>query len=367
VDTLDGRDQHLDAGDDPLLEVATAAERDARRRLRSGGRGLGVDEADRAAAAAPPQIFVESWSASYGTPMQINDEDESDNTDSALIEGEGFGFVEPQSRPLPQIAFIDGRRRQEAALSQMVDHRLATGIAGAYAVGAVIGNTEAVPRFERASVKRVVIWPEGLSGAIPDHPAGWSWACESTPDATPAGPMKHLQELMRRAEAALANDLAQEGFFVLLDGTLTYAAAYQQSGIAGYVKTHHRRLLPEPEAAQLPGLPPGYRTTLFRVNEKRYGCYLRLAPRDRWQSPMASIIRLEFAGKIPIEEVRTLADGLATLLPRHAGVAHVDPRAPQNLQPIGALESHLGHLMGDIGMAERAIRDVIARLSTSKE
>ncbi len=34
------------------------------------------------------------------------------------------------------------------------------------------------------------------------------------------------------------------------------------------------------------------------------------------------------------------------LLPRFAGVRHRDPRAPQNLQPVGALEKHLRHLLG---------------------
>ena len=49
-------------------------------------------------------------------------------------------------------------------------------------------------------------------------------------------------------------------------------------------------------------------------------------------------------------------------VPRFAGVPHRDPRAPQNLQPIGALETHLRHLLGHPGLATRAVREAVAAL-----
>jgi hypothetical protein len=56
----------------------------------------------------------------------------------------------------------------------------------------------------------------------------------------------------------------------------------------------------------------------------------------------------------------TVADEVAATIPRYAGVPHRDPRAPQNLQPIGALETHLRHLLGDPGLAYRAVREAVA-------
>jgi hypothetical protein len=47
-------------------------------------------------------------------------------------------------------------------------------------------------------------------------------------------------------------------------------------------------------------------------------------------------------------------------LPRYAGVAHVDPRAPQNLQPIGALEAQLRHRLGHPRQAALAVRAAAA-------
>jgi hypothetical protein len=58
-----------------------------------------------------------------------------------------------------------------------------------------------------------------------------------------------------------------------------------------------------------------------------------------------------------------VADRVAGAIPRFAGVAHRDPRAPQNLQPIGALETHLRHLLGHVGLATRAVHEAVHALS----
>jgi hypothetical protein len=48
-----------------------------------------------------------------------------------------------------------------------------------------------------------------------------------------------------------------------------------------------------------------------------------------------------------------------------ASQAHLDPRAPQNLVPIGALERELRHRMGDPGLVYRALRAVVAERRAS--
>ena len=49
----------------------------------------------------------------------------------------------------------------------------------------------------------------------------------------------------------------------------------------------------------------------------------------------------------PVTEVTRLGDLTATLLPPLASVPYKDPRAPQNLVPISALERELRHRLGD--------------------
>lgn len=309
-----------------------------------------------------PQIFVESWSADYGSPMHIDESNES-NGSAHLIDEEGFAFVGPHRVEPVAMAFVDGVRRQEAALAQWHDGHSVAGIAGAYAVGAVVAYPGATPLFSHEFVDRLVIWSAGLSGGLPSSSNGWQWRDDSTSDPSPAAPIRRLQELMRRSEARLADTLAEEGYLVVMDGTLWFASAYDKRNIAGYVKTHHVRLLPEAEAQQLPELPAAYRTTIFRTDANRYACYLRLAPRSPFHAPMSGIVRLEFSGSLPLDDVRIMADRFAATLPSFAGVAHVDPRAPQNLQPIGALETRLRHLLGDAALAERAVRDAVATLN----
>jgi hypothetical protein len=44
---------------------------------------------------------------------------------------------------------------------------------------------------------------------------------------------------------------------------------------------------------------------------------------------------------------------------------HIDPRAPQNLVPIGALERELRHRMGDPGLVYRALRLAVSEREAS--
>ena len=55
-----------------------------------------------------------------------------------------------------------------------------------------------------------------------------------------------------------------------------------------------------------------------------------------------------------------IADRSAALLPVVASEPHLDPRAPQNLVPIGALERQLRHRMGDPGLVYRALRAAVS-------
>ncbi|HSJ45238.1 MAG TPA: hypothetical protein VK923_11210, partial [Euzebyales bacterium] len=56
-----------------------------------------------------------------------------------------------------------------------------------------------------------------------------------------------------------------------------------------------------------------------------------------------------------------LADESTATLPRFASSPHRDLRAPQNLYPIGALERHLRHRLGDGALIGRRLRRVVHR------
>ena len=72
--------------------------------------------------------------------------------------------------------------------------------------------------------------------------------------------------------------------------------------------------------------------------------------------PWSGVVRLECPADLPVAEVTRLGDLTARVLPPLASVPHKDPRAPQNLVPIGGLERELRHRLGDQHVLYRVLR-----------
>ncbi|HEX2463244.1 MAG TPA: hypothetical protein VHR17_01390 [Thermoanaerobaculia bacterium] len=277
------------------------------------------------------------------------------------------------------IAFVDGVRRSEAWLyyddaaappaptGDGPAGVTARGLAGAFGVGCVRVEANRRPEFGEHRIERLLIWGSGASvdDALPDVEGGWRWRAAAIPDVDPDAPLHELQRRMRIAEAELAEELAAGELLTVLDGTLATVRA-PDVAIVGYVKTHHRALLAPDQHALVPRLRAGERTTLFQLHRqglrgRPYSCYFRLADSGPLASPWSGIVRLEVPESGGLERARRLIDAAAAVLAPFAGVPHRDPRAPQNLQPIGALETHLRHLLGSPALAMRAVRDAVAR------
>jgi hypothetical protein len=314
------------------------------------------------------RMYVEDWGASYGSPYLVLPDDLG--TDSATLAEDGSQLHCHAGRPYQPadgpVAFVDGVRRGEASL-WIEDASTGTagrGVAGAHGCGAVIADGLASPEFGETRVRRLAIWGSGLRGELPAVDGGWSWEACSVADPNPDGPLKDLQLRMRQEEGRLAEALCAEGHLTLVDGPLNFVRS-RDLPVVGYVKTHHRALLDPEHHRRIPDLGPGERTSLFRLGHDRYSAYLRLAPVRAAGSPWTGIIRIEIPQSAGLVDASAVADRVAGILPRFAGVAHRDPRAPQNLQPIGALETHLRHLLGHPGLATRAVREAVAQLVTA--
>jgi hypothetical protein len=91
-----------------------------------------------------------------------------------------------------------------------------------------------------------------------------------------------------------------------------------------------------------------------RTHWTRYAWYLRLP--GPLAHPWSGITCLEASGDLKAREAIALADLSAAALPAYASVPHKDPRAPQNLFPIGGLERELRHRLGDAALVLRALR-----------
>lgn len=65
--------------------------------------------------------------------------------------------------------------------------------------------------------------------------------------------------------------------------------------------------------------------------------------------------------EVGLKTTAEMANVVALQLPRFASRVGYDPRAPQNVLPIGALEKRLRHLLGDGPLVRRHIEVHIAR------
>jgi hypothetical protein len=308
---------------------------------------------------AMARIVVESWSPEYGAPL---DPDEAlapaEGSVDDTVETDRWAPRDGCDDGVEQVAFVDGVRRVDARLTvDDPDTGPVPGICGTFAVGAVRWDRPA-RRSEVTSVRveRVAVLAGGRSERFPPVDLVPAYGTTTTPDHDPAGLIRVLHSAMRAAEGHVASDLAADGF-VLADGPLNELAPQPA---VGFVKSH-RVLYLSPERNRTVGaLAPGQRTPLFTISGyTRYSWYVRLAHVPGGHA-FSGIARCEASNRLPLDEVVVLADRTAALLPVLASEPYVDPRAPQNLVPIGALERALRHRMGDARLVERALREAVA-------
>lgn len=305
-------------------------------------------------------VYVEEWQAHYGTPLHIDVELDGGGTVEIVEETPEFAISPDGSEPAERVAFVDGVRRGDAYLylEDPATGGLVHGVAGVHARGAALWDAGRIS-CDRMVATRLVIWGGGYKAELPDVRGGYRWQSASIADTDPDAPRDELQRRMRQGEGRLAEELAEEGWTVVCDGPLSFVRSTDLP-VCGYVKTHHRPLLVPAEHAKIGSLEGGQRSPLFAISD-RYSCYLRLVERTAQHGPWHGIVRLEFPQSSGLAEATRVANQLAGALPRFAGIRHIDPRAPQNLQPIGALEQQLRRRLGHPHQASLAVREA-ARL-----
>lgn len=308
-------------------------------------------------------FFVDDWPGSYGAAYQVEEEQPRVGR-VEVVEHAGVLTFQPSAAQMQDagtLAFVDGVRRAEVNLSQQgPSGETIRGIAGSYGYGAVLTSHGDLARFDSCQVRRLMVWGSGATGQLPGH-GGIDWEIDSAPSSEPAAPLLFLQRRMREAEGRLADRLCDAGHLTFLDGPLGYIRFRRDQRLIGVVKTQHRQLLDDASHARVPELPAGQRTSLFRIGDDYYSTYLRLAPPSELASPWSGIVRLEFLATAGLATATHLADLATAVVPRFASKPHTDPRAPQNLTPVGELERRLKHLLGDPALIARAVRIAVTR------
>lgn len=298
-------------------------------------------------------LYFEDWDASYGSPYLIS-ADQADGEAQFAEVVDGIRVAPAPCEPRAT-AFVDGVRRGEGLLyRQAAAGVLVRGTVGAHACGAVFCTPGSAAAFGSIETRRLVIFGGGVPVALPAVD-GYSWEAAAVASLEPDAPLQDLQTRMRMAEGQLAERLSGDGWLAVVDGPLNFIRSRDRT-VVGLVKTHHRPLLPPADHARISDLVCGERTPLFTLGADRYSCYVRIAVPGPRLSPWYGIVRIEVPQSFGVEAAKNTADEVTCTLPRYAGIPHRDPRAPQNLQPVGALERQLRRRLGSSRLASRAAR-----------
>jgi len=277
-----------------------------------------------------------------------------------------WGPVDPDpAAPLPgTVLFLDGVRRIDARIwlhgsgpQARAGSQPAPGLAASLAAGLVSCDGH----LGTAKVAEVTV-ERGLFTAAPDA-ADIAGRHARYPVRMAQGPgldqlSLALQQRLGAAEVQLA--LAFRARYpdaddlLVVDGPLRGRTHLDRT--VGYIKTHHASYLPPAQAAVVGALGPGQRTPAFTMGTswRRHSWYLRLPGTPG--VPWSGVVRLECSPELPPAAAVGVADLTARLLPPLASTPHKDPRAPQNLVPIGGLERELRRRLGDQQLLYRALR-----------
>lgn len=316
------------------------------------------------------RISVEAWSPEYGGELDLGPHDTTVEPIQTDCEVSTWAPVAPSySGALVDgpVGFVDGTRRIDARLFVTPEGGAPIpGLAGSVGAGAVVctprnGTGAAHADVTSLEITRCLAVGEGTSIGLSAGSA-LDYAALPVPGQSADGLVYAVHDRMRNLEAQLAQQLADEGRLVFVDGPLAVMRPGPQR-IIGFIKAHHRRYLEEEQEAVLARLECGERTPIFAFGEPRprYSWYLRLCNRDDSAHAWHGLVRCEAPAALPMDDAKTLADVSAVLLPRFASLPQWDKRAPQNLVPVAGLERRLRHLLGDRDLVYRMIRQAAGR------
>lgn len=261
---------------------------------------------------------------------------------------------------IESVAFVDGVRRIDARLTLDEPDAPVPGICGSFGVGSVLWDRrKRRSEFLDMQVERLAVFGNGRGAPVPSD-GQIAYRSESIPDSDPSMLVSRFHGAMRKAEARMSEKLAQSGLFVVADGPINDLSATEK---VGYVKTHRVPYL-SPERAPIIGrVRAGERTPLFVIGRggqyERYSWYQRLADLPGGHS-WTGVVRCEVSSALAVDAAIAIANRTAAILPRVGSEPHIDPRAPQNLVPIAALERELRRRLGDPAFVYRALRSAVA-------
>jgi hypothetical protein len=314
----------------------------------------------------PTAYTIDPWDPSYG--VAVGDELDGRESEAKLdldveIPAGQWHPVSPEpGLTLPSsILFLDGVRRIDARLwVHGTDSQPVPGLVASLAAGLVCCDGAA--HLVDVKVDRSLY---SAAESAPDlrtnHATYTARRTKTGLEALQSGVQQRLSELEAELSAAWRERGGADDLLVV-DGPLRGRTHLPRT--VGYVKTHQAAYLKQAQAQVVASLAAGQRSPVFVMGTswERHSWYVRLPGGS--DTPWSAVVRLECSPDLPISDVVTLADITTTMLPALASTPHKDPRAPQNLVPIGGLERQLRHRLGDSALLYRSLRAAMMRAAS---
>lgn len=304
------------------------------------------------------KFSVDPWDPGYGASVEphLDPSEVVVNTEIEVPSDRWAPVAAPAGVRAPTALFVDGVRRIDARVWVEDDTgAVEAGVCASYAAGVVRAGAHA--EIVATTVARGLFSASRAIRPIATRFDNVVYLPYAAGDSTPEGLWLAIQDQMGRREVEMAEAARRDApadALVLLDGPVTNRTHIAEA--VGVIKSHATAYLP-PELHRFVGtLPPGSRTPLFTIGGRgaRHSWYLRL-PGDS-DSPWSGVVRCECSADLAPARARELAGVVTATVPRYASEPHKDPRAPQNLYPVGGLERELRRRLGDPALLYRALR-----------
>ncbi len=303
-----------------------------------------------------PSYTVDPWDPGYGVARgdELDGRESTARLDVGLeVPAERWAPITPADGPLPgSVLFLDGVQRIDARIwHHGSGPEPVPGVAASVAAGLVRcdGSAQIVDwKVDRG------FFAEAGEDIKTRHATYTFHRTLGGLDKLTFGVTHRMSELEVELAARWRELSGSEDDLLVVDGPLRGRTHVART--VGYVKTHQKSYLQPEQAAVIGALGPGQRSPVFGMGTswERRSWYVRLPGSSR--APWSAVVRLECSADLAVEEAVALADVTASVLPDLASVPHKDPRAPQNLVPIGGLERQLKHRLGDAGLLYRSLR-----------
>jgi hypothetical protein len=310
------------------------------------------------------RYWVEPWSPSFGSPNQLDGAGAgSGPTTQSTAELKLDVELPVESwRPVPPgpgadapsvVLLVDGVRRIDAYLWAEDDEgNSRPAVAASYAAGVVRCDLRRkVAEVIHHQIRR------GLFTAAPGATPLGEYVPQPAKGTQHEDLARAVQPAMLALELVVSEEVRRstvdDDDLLLTDGPLR--GRHRLARALGYTKTLGTGYLAPDQARVVTGCRPGERSPVFFTGPQwpHYSWYLRLP--GHASHPWAGMVLVQGSPDLTPQQATALADRSTVTLPRFASTAYKDPRAPQNLVPIGGLERRLRALLGDARLLHRSL------------